>query len=137
MGSRLAPAVVVALTLTAAPFATQVWAGGDPAKGEKGFAKCKTCHTLEEGKNRIGPSLYGIVGRQAGTVEGYKYSPSYVEAGKKGLKWDPDVLIAYLEDPSKYLANFLNQKRAKSKMQMKFKQLQLREDIVAYLQSLQ
>ncbi|MEP4476522.1 MAG: c-type cytochrome, partial [Lentilitoribacter sp.] len=53
---------------------TQAMAEGDVAKGEKVFKKCAACHTLEEGKNKVGPSLYGVFGRAAGTLEDYKYS---------------------------------------------------------------
>ena len=49
----------------------------DAAAGEKVFAKCKVCHQIGEGaKNAVGPELNGVVGRKAGTVEGYNYSPA-------------------------------------------------------------
>lgn len=138
MGLKPALFIVAALMLMAVPSANQAWAGGDAAKGKKVFNKCKACHTVKEGKNRIGPSLYGIVGRQAGTVAGYKkYSASYVKAGKQGLKWEPDTLIGYLEHPKKFMAGYLKQKKAKTKMTLKLKKLQQRQDVVAYLQSLQ
>ncbi|MGH6962142.1 MAG: c-type cytochrome, partial [Dongiaceae bacterium] len=64
----------LALAALLVPIAGTALAGGDAAKGEKVFAKCKVCHTLEAGKNRVGPSLAGLFGRKSGTVEGFKYS---------------------------------------------------------------
>lgn len=70
----------------------------DTAAGEKVFAKCKTCHTVED-KNKVGPSLKGVIGRTAGTHPGFKYSTSMIEAGKGGLVWDDAKLTEYLHDP--------------------------------------
>ena len=118
--------------------ANAVSAAGHHLQGEQDFKKkCTACHTLKEGKNKIGPSLFNIVGRQTGTAPGYKYSPDYIEAGQKGLKWDPEQLVAYLENPSKFLAANLKKARVKTRMRNKFKKIELRENIVAYLQSLQ
>lgn len=73
---------------------------GDAAKGEKLFVQCKTCHVLEPGVNRIGPSLAGIVGRAAGTVEGYKYS----DANKnRGITWSKEKLYQFLENPQRVI----------------------------------
>lgn len=112
-------------------------AAGDIEKGMKGFKKCAACHSLEEGKKKVGPSLFQIIGRKAGSVDGFKYSDSYVQAGEKGLTWTVENLIPYLEDPKKFMRGYLDDKTAKSKMVMKFKKLSQREDIVAYLESLQ
>lgn len=71
----------------------------DAAAGEKVFAKCKACHVADEDKNKIGPSLKGVIGRTAGTHEGFKYSPAMVEAGKGGLVWDDAKLTEYLKAP--------------------------------------
>ena len=72
----------------------------DAAAGEKVFAKCKACHVADEDKNKIGPSLKGVIGRTAGTHEGFKYSPAMVEAGKGGLVWDDVKLTEYLKAPN-------------------------------------
>ncbi|MGE5514797.1 MAG: c-type cytochrome [Bacteroidota bacterium] len=69
---------------------------GDPAAGEKVFNQCKACHTIEAGKNRVGPSLHGVVGRPAGSVEGFAYSPAMKGSG---LTWTPENLDKYLTDP--------------------------------------
>jgi cytochrome c len=73
-------------------------AAGDPAQGEKVFGKCKACHTLEAGKNKIGPSLAGLFGRTAGTVEDFKYSDAMKASG---IVWDEAALDNYLADPKK------------------------------------
>jgi cytochrome c len=72
----------------------------DAAAGEKIFAKCKACHAVpSDDKNKIGPSLKGVIGRTAGTHEGFKYSPAMTDAGKGGLVWDDAKLTEYLHDP--------------------------------------
>lgn len=73
-------------------------AGGDAAKGKKVYNKCKACHSLKAGKNKIGPSLHGVMGRAAGAVEGFKYSKAMM---KSGLTWDEETLAKYLEKPKK------------------------------------
>jgi cytochrome c len=75
----------------------------DPANGEKVFNKCKACHTLEAGKNKIGPSLLGVLGRTAGTAEGFKYSEGMKTAGAGGLVWSEDTLDKYLSDPKGFV----------------------------------
>ncbi|WP_315927715.1 cytochrome c family protein [Mesorhizobium sp. SP-1A] len=71
----------------------------DAAAGEKVFVKCKACHFADQDKNKIGPSLHGVVGRTAGTHPGYSYSPAMVAAGKGGLVWTEEELAKYLHDP--------------------------------------
>jgi len=70
---------------------------GDSQKGAQVFkAKCAICHSVEAGKNKIGPSMAGVVGRKAGTVEGFHYS----DANKNsGLTWDEATLDTYLTSP--------------------------------------
>jgi nitrite reductase (NO-forming) len=71
---------------------------GDPAAGQKVFRKCQACHSLEAGKNLVGPSLAGIIGRKAGTEPGFNYSPAMKQAD---ITWTPQTLAAYLADPQK------------------------------------
>jgi cytochrome c len=75
----------------------------DAAAGEKVFAKCKACHVVDTDTNKIGPSLNGVVGRTAGTHEGFRYSKAMVEAGEKGIVWNEETLTAYLRDPKGYI----------------------------------
>jgi cytochrome c len=87
----LALAAVSALAVSSSAMAQ------DAAAGEKVFIKCKACHQIGEGaKNLVGPVLNGVVGRKAGTVEGYSYS----EANKgSGITWDEATLKEYLKNP--------------------------------------
>ena len=68
----------------------------DAAKGEKVYKKCKACHALEAGKKKVGPSLAGIFGRTAGTVEGFKYSKAMAESG---IVWDDKTMDEFLAKP--------------------------------------
>ena len=90
-------AVFVALTVV--PLVAGQAAAQDAAAGEKVFAKCKACHVADEDKNKIGPSLMGVIGRTAGTYAGFKYSKAMVDAGAGGLVWDDANLTTYLHDP--------------------------------------
>ena len=70
----------------------------DMAAGKSSFAKCKACHSLEEGKNLIGPSLHGLLGRKAGTVPKFNYSTANKGSG---IEWTEQALFDYLADPQK------------------------------------
>ena len=69
----------------------------DAAAGEKVFNKCRACHQIgENAKNGVGPQLNGLIGRKAGTVEGFNYT----EANKNsGLVWDEATFREYIKDP--------------------------------------
>lgn len=82
----------VALTLSAPARAA------DPAAGERLFrTQCASCHSVASGRNMVGPSLFGVAGRDAGTVPGYRYSAANRSAG---ITWTPDVLDHYLTRPA-------------------------------------
>ena len=71
---------------------------GDAAQGAKDFVVCKACHSPDKGVNKIGPSLFGVVGRVSGSVPGFKYSA----ANKAGhITWTPDTIFVYLANPKK------------------------------------
>lgn len=98
---------------------------GDAAAGETVFAQCKTCHLIEEGKNGVGPSLHGIVGRDAGTIAGFNYSDANANSG---VTWTPEVLFEYLEAPRDFMPG----------TRMAFpglKDAQDRADVIAYLET--
>jgi len=81
---------LAAAALLAVPFAAS--AEDAPAA----FNQCKACHKVEAGKNGIGPSLAGVVGRKSGTAAGFTYSPAMAAAG---LTWDEANLTKYISDP--------------------------------------
>ena len=117
----------VAAPAAPAPAAAVTYASltGDAAKGEKVFPQCKACHVAEAGKNRVGPSLWAVVGRTAGTIPGFNYS----KANKaSGVIWSEDVLFTYLEAPQKFMPG----------TRMAFgglKNPQDRADVIAYLKT--
>jgi cytochrome c len=78
-------------------------ADGDAGKGEKVYAKCKACHDIEKGVNKVGPTLKGLIGRKAASVPDYKFSEAMLAKAAEGLVWDEATLIAYLPDPKAYV----------------------------------
>ncbi|MBI1777309.1 MAG: cytochrome c family protein [Proteobacteria bacterium] len=71
-------------------------ADGDTAAGRKAFSQCIACHRAEEGKNLIGPSLFGVYGRPAASVQDFSYSPAMKNSK---ITWDDASLDKYLENP--------------------------------------
>ncbi|WP_232283445.1 c-type cytochrome [Sphingomonas sp. PAMC 26617] len=71
---------------------------GDAKKGEADFITCKTCHAIEAGVNKIGPSLHAVVGRAAGSIAGYSYSAANKNSG---ITWSEEKLFQYLENPQR------------------------------------
>ncbi|MGY6536091.1 MAG: c-type cytochrome [Pararhodobacter sp.] len=114
---------------------------GDPAAGEAAFNQCQTCHVVanEEGEvlagraGRQGPNLYGIIGRTAGTVEGFRYQASLVQAGEEGLVWDEENLVPYLLNPQDFLRETLDDRRARSGMTHRVRNEDMARDLVAFL----
>ncbi|MBI6628962.1 c-type cytochrome [Pontibaca salina] len=83
---------------------TSAFAAGDAEKGERVFRKCQACHQVgDNAKNRVGPVLNDIIGRTAGTVEGFNYSDALKQAGEDGIVWSDEHLHEYLEDPRGYI----------------------------------
>ena len=79
---------------------SSVATAGDATKGEKVFKKCKACHYVDKEKNKTGPHLVNVIGREAGSLEGYKYSKAMKASG---IVWDETTLTAYLKAPKKYV----------------------------------
>ena len=81
--------------------ATPALASGDVAAGEKVFKKCKACHVVDAEKHKTGPHLVNIMGRAAGSADGYK---KYSDAMKSsGIVWNEETLDGYLEKPKAYV----------------------------------
>jgi cytochrome c len=92
--------ILLALAFTGLAAAPALAQDDLAAEGEKVFKRCAACHMVgPDAKNRVGPELNGIVGRTAGTLEGFSYSKAMVEAGAGGLVWNEETLDAYLADP--------------------------------------
>ncbi len=90
--------MLAAAALAIAPLGGAV--AQDADAGMRVFNQCRACHTINQGgRNGVGPNLYGVWGRAAGAVEGFRYSaPMRAKAGE-GLAWNADNLRAYLTDP--------------------------------------
>jgi cytochrome c len=99
----------------------------DPAAGEKIFkAQCGICHTVVAGENRIGPTLFGVVGRPAGSVPGFNYTADHK---KLGITWDAATLDKYLANPRAMVPDT-------SMVYAGLKDDAERADLVAYLETL-
>ncbi|HEX6957419.1 MAG TPA: cytochrome c family protein [Ferrovibrio sp.] len=119
--TRILLSAIAALAITTGAFAAH--ADGNPEAGKKVFAKCRACHSLDAGKNGVGPSLHGVFGRKAGTAEGYKYSDAMKN---KGVTWNEDNLEKYLENPKAFVPG--------NKMAFPgVKKESERDDLIAYL----
>jgi cytochrome c len=98
---------------------------GDAAAGKLVFAQCRTCHVTDAGVNKTGPSLAGIIGRKAGSVPGFSYSPAN---SASGITWTKEKLFQYLEKPQRVIP----------KTKMIFAGLpdaQKRANVIAYLEN--
>ena len=99
---------------------------GDAKKGKKVYNKCKACHSIKKGgKNKVGPNLYGVVGRKAAQVKGFKYSKALKSSD---LTWDEATLDKFLKKPKKLVK--------KTKMAFSgVKKDSQRSDLIAYLKA--
>lgn len=117
-----APAATDVATLDGVQFASLT---GNAVAGKAVFAACRTCHVTDPGVNRIGPSLAGIVGRAAGTVPAFAYTPA--NSGS-GITWTKEKLFQYLENPQRVVPG--------TKMIFPgIPDAQRRADLIAYLEN--
>jgi cytochrome c len=102
-------------------------AAGDPTRGADEFAQdCAVCHSAKEGRNKIGPSLFAVVGRKAGSMADFAYSDSMKQSA---IEWDPDRLDAFIKNPKQVVPG--------SKMPFGgISEEKERADIIAYLNTL-
>jgi cytochrome c len=96
---------------------------GDATRGKAFYQACTGCHSVDE--NELGPKHRGVVGRRAGSLEDYAYSPALKNSG---LHWDRETLDRWLQNPSALVPG--------TKMFFKIDDAQTRADIIAYLQDL-
>ena len=116
------PAATDVATLDGTTFASFT---GTAAAGKVVFAQCRTCHVTDAGVNKTGPSLNGIIGRKAGTVAGYNYSPANANSG---ITWTKEKLFQYLEKPQRVIPQ--------TKMIFPgIPDAQKRADLIAYLEN--
>ena len=93
----------LAFAVLAAGLATPAFADGDAVAGKAVFKKCMACHAADKEQNKVGPHLVGIVGRAAGSVEGFAYSDAMKAKGAEGLLWDEANITAYSKAPKEFI----------------------------------
>jgi cytochrome c len=104
-------------------------AEGNAEAGQRVFNQCRACHVADNnGRNGVGPNLYGVVGRRAASIENFRYSANMKELGEGGHTWTEEQLRAYLTNPKAVVPKGI----------MSFPGLrnpQQVEDVIAYLKS--
>lgn len=131
-GARLAGAAVVAALWVAGPAlaqgsAAREWRTPPPGDVQRGAAlyqaQCTACHAVDS--HKIGPAHRGVMGRRVGSLKGYSYS---AELAQSRLRWTPQTLNAWLEDPEELVAG--------QRMGFQVDSLQERADLIAFLATL-
>ncbi len=120
---KLSVPLAAAVALAIAP----AYASGNAANGANLFKRCMVCHTSDRGgANRVGPNLFGVVGRTSGTLAGYSYSRAMTGAR---IVWSEATLVPYLQSPAQVVAG--------TKMTFAgFSDVAQAQDIAAYLATL-
>jgi cytochrome c len=125
---RLSPATTTTAAILTAAFASalalaQTPHAGNPVDGKVLYQSCAACHSIDE--NDLGPKHRGVVGRRAGSIADYAYSPALKNSG---LTWDKTTLDRWLTNPSALVPG--------TKMYFKIDDPQKRADVIAYLEQL-
>lgn len=125
-------AIFALSALAAAPAAA-----GDPAAGERLFGRCTACHMIESPAGETiqrggptGPNLWGVIGRPAASVDGFRYGEGITAAGEAGLVWTEAAVANYLRDPGRFLSEYVGE-RVRSNMTYRLRRGG--EDVAAYL----
>jgi cytochrome c len=114
------------VAIVSALIASPALADGNAAKGKDIFPRCAMCHSDAKGApNKIGPNLWGVVGRKAGTEPDFNYSAALKGSG---ITWTPDKLEEWVQGPGKMVPGTRMMFAGVSKSQA--------EDVVAYLETL-
>ncbi|MCX7301609.1 MAG: c-type cytochrome [Rhodobacterales bacterium] len=133
--------LAAAMALLSAPAFAQVSTQGDAAAGEEVFARnCVACHVVQNGdevlagrNSKTGPNLYQMPGRTPGTYEGFEYGDSMIAFGATGAVWDEAHFVAYVQDPTGYLREQLDDNRARGKMAFQLRKEEDAYNVYAYL----
>lgn len=130
----LAAAATVGLAMPA-------FAEGDAAAGEKQFRTCKACHMIKSADEtivnggRVGPNLYGVTDRTAGSAEDFRYSKLLAAANEQGVEWTEENFVGYVQDPTGWLQDTTGES-GRGKMTYKVGDAGDARDLYAYLDSL-
>ena len=116
---------IVAATFILALGTVPALADGDAEHGKTVFSSCAPCHSPEAGVNKLGPSLFGVVGRPTASVAGFHYTPALSAFDKT---WTPELLDQWLQGPQKLVPG--------TSMFVAVSNAQDRADLIAYLATL-
>ena len=115
---------------------------GDPAKGEADFNRqCVACHVVRDDagevlagrSGRTGPNLFGVIGRVAGSIPDFDYGESMLAYGATGAVWGEANFLAYVQDPTGFLREALQDPGARGKMSYKVRKEEDARDLHAFL----
>ncbi len=115
---------------------------GDAAAGEEQFNRqCVACHVVADasgevlaGRNaRTGPNLFGLAGRQIGAHADFRYGDAIIELGEAGAVWTEEAFVGYVQDPTGWLRETLEDRRARGKMAYQVRDEGQAYDLYAYL----
>jgi cytochrome c len=126
MMRRLSQPLLLALVAGVALAAGPARADGDATHGKQVFQQCSICHSTEAGEQKLGPSLFDVVGRKAGSEQGFRYSSALQKLGD--VTWTPDQLDKWLQGPSKMAPG--------TAMAFQLSSDKDRADVIAYLATL-
>lgn len=125
----MSKAVLLSAIVSTVLLGTSVVLAQDAENGAETFKRCRACHDVgDNAKNKVGPILNGIIGRKAGTIEGFKYSDANMKAGANGWVWTEEKMMEYLLNPR---AAMPGNKMAYAGL----KDEQERKDLIAYLKT--
>ena len=137
--------IAAALAVLAAPAFAESHAmalQGDAASGEEQFNRqCGACHVVQDadgevlaGRNaKTGPNLHGVAGRLLGAEEGFRYGDAIVELGEQGAIWTEANFVGYVQDPTGWLREKLDDSRARGKMAYQVRDEGEAYDLYAFL----
>lgn len=134
--------IAAAFALLSAPAFADGHASGDVAAGEEAFNRqCVACHVVVNdagetlaGRNaQTGPNLYNVTGRGIGTVEDFRYSDGLIALGEAGEMWNEEHFVGYVQDPTGWLRETLDDRRARGKMAFQVRSEDDALNLYAYL----
>ena len=115
------------------------FAEGYSSRGKTLFANCVDCHAIKKGApRRVGPNLFGIVGRKLGAEPDFDYPQSHVSAGRNGYEWTEQSLFQYLKDPIRFMRLASGKAEGDSLMLhmiLRLPNARDRKDLIAYLKT--
>jgi cytochrome c len=131
-----------AMALLSAPAFAGGHASGDAAAGEEAFNRqCVACHVVVNdagetlaGRNaQTGPNLYNVTARGIGAVEDFRYSDAILALGEAGETWTEENFVGYVQDPTGWLREALDDRRARGKMAFQVRSEEDAANLYAYL----